>query len=327
MKRKYAQKIIVTMLFTLATQSMFVCSAETVANEVQLESAEYIGQVQTTAMNAADMSLLLQQFTNGSQIDKNSFKYNGVTITSDEMKVLLQNYVKGSLTTQEGLHYSAGTKLSVSDLNSLLDAYTKKTLIPSQGFDWLGSGLSSSLKPGSGNYYGNSYGFNFGYDYNQGMSSWWNNNSGNSESAETDKCAKGHNSDNGVVTIPATYGAPGVVTYTCKSCGKVIGTKNIPKLTVSTPKLSIVKNKKGQKLNVKWKETGNVTGYLVQYARNASFSDRSNVRVKGADNVSKILTGLEMGSVYYVRVRAYKQVNGKNYYSECSNVKAVEITK
>ena len=42
------------------------------------------------------------------------------------------------------------------------------------------------------------------------------------------------------------------------------------------------------------------------------------VTVKGTKNLSKTVTGLKKGKTYYVKVRAYKLVNGKKLYGAYS---------
>jgi len=79
---------------------------------------------------------------------------------------------------------------------------------------------------------------------------------------------------------------------------------------------------------VKWKKNSSVTGYQIQYATNSKFtSGKKTVTVKKASTVSKTVTGLKSAKKYYVRVRSYKTVGGKKFYSDWSKVKTVTTKK
>lgn len=93
-------------------------------------------------------------------------------------------------------------------------------------------------------------------------------------------------------------------------------------------KLSSVKNTSSKKATVKWKKTTKVTGYQIQYSTSKTFkSGNKTVKVSGAKKVSKVLSKLKKGKTYYVRVRTYKKINGKTYYSAWSSKKKVKISK
>jgi len=71
-----------------------------------------------------------------------------------------------------------------------------------------------------------------------------------------------------------------------------------------------------------------VTGYQIQYSTSSSFSSgNKTVKISGATSKSYTLTGLTTGTTYYVRIRTYKTVNGKTYYSAWSSKKAVKVSK
>lgn len=88
------------------------------------------------------------------------------------------------------------------------------------------------------------------------------------------------------------------------------------------------------KLKVSWKKAdinksyaekqdgkGGVSGYQIVLATNKSFTKGvKKVTVSGSKAVSKTVTGLSKGKTYYVKVRAYKTVNGKKVYGLYSNV-------
>lgn len=113
------------------------------------------------------------------------------------------------------------------------------------------------------------------------------------------------------------------------SGSKTVSFKIIPKKTsISTVKAG------SKKLTVKWKKQSakmsrsRITGYQVQVATNKSFTaNKKSCKVKGYTKVSKTFKNLKGGRKYYVRVRTYKVVNGKTYYSKWSTVKSKTTKK
>lgn len=101
-------------------------------------------------------------------------------------------------------------------------------------------------------------------------------------------------------------------------------TKKATKITVKAT--SIKKLVKGKKLiKVKWAKISGVKGYQIQLATNKNFKkNKKTVTVKGAKKTVKTVKKLKAKRKYYVRVRTYKTVNGKKYYSKWSKVKTIK---
>ncbi len=73
---------------------------------------------------------------------------------------------------------------------------------------------------------------------------------------------------------------------------------------------------------VTWKKKSGVSGYQVQYSTSkAKISKGKKVKIKGASKKSVTIKKLKKKKVYYFRIRSYKTVNGKTYYSPWSKVK------
>ena len=108
-------------------------------------------------------------------------------------------------------------------------------------------------------------------------------------------------------------------------------TKTNTKIKITNPsavKLVSVKNLKGKKAKVVWKKNLRSNGYQIQYAIKKNFkSGQKNTTIKKNKTTSTTLKKLKKKKTYYVRVRTYKTVSGKNYYSKWSNVKKVKIKK
>ena len=82
-----------------------------------------------------------------------------------------------------------------------------------------------------------------------------------------------------------------------------------------------------KKATVKWKKQKNVTGYQIEYSLNEDFSGGRRSTVRKAGTTKKVIKKLKGGKKYYLRVRTYKKVGRKYYYSAWSNVKAVRVKK
>ena len=96
----------------------------------------------------------------------------------------------------------------------------------------------------------------------------------------------------------------------------------VPKGT-SIKKISRKKNG----FTVKWKKQKKMTsGYQIQYDTDKLFRYfPSTITVNGNGKVSKKVKNLYDGPGYYVRIRTFKKVKGKRYYSAWSKAKAVKI--
>lgn len=95
---------------------------------------------------------------------------------------------------------------------------------------------------------------------------------------------------------------------------------------VAAPTLKAVKNAKGKKAAVTWKKVSGASGYQVCYATAKTFKGAKKATA-GAKTVKKTIAKLKKGKTYYVKVRAFKKVGGKKYYSAWSATKSVKIKK
>ena len=103
--------------------------------------------------------------------------------------------------------------------------------------------------------------------------------------------------------------------------------KSVTTYRVSRPAISSLKNSATKKMTVKWGKNTKATGYEIWYSTSKSFSTKKTATVTKNTTVSKTITSLTKGKTYYVKVRSYKTVSGKKYYSAWSVVKTVKITK
>jgi len=129
--------------------------------------------------------------------------------------------------------------------------------------------------------------------------------------------------DKEAVTNGAKY------TYKIVSCAKTVvcASKSKTIYRLSQPAIKSLKNSAAGKMTVKWGKNSKASGYKIQYSLKKDFSNASTVTVKGKDTVSKTIKGLKKGKTYYVRIRTYKTVKSKTYYSAWSAKKSLKIKK
>lgn len=83
-----------------------------------------------------------------------------------------------------------------------------------------------------------------------------------------------------------------------------------------------VKKDGKKKLWVSWTRK-DASGYQVQYALNKKFT--KSKKAKNTSSTSMTLKKLKRKKIYYVRVRAYKKINGKKLYGAWSKVKKCKV--
>lgn len=77
-------------------------------------------------------------------------------------------------------------------------------------------------------------------------------------------------------------------------------------------------------VTVKWKtQSKQVTGYKIKWSSSGSFSSYKTVTVKDKKISRHTISGLKGNTNYYVRIRSYKAVGDKAYYSDWSPIMCV----
>lgn len=135
----------------------------------------------------------------------------------------------------------------------------------------------------------------------------------------TIKATGKHKYGAGKVTKVPTSSKTGVMTYTCKNCGKK-KTKAIAKLA-KVDRFKLAARSKGFK--VTWKKQSSINGYQIQYGKGKKVK---TITITGSKNTSKVIKKLSKKKKYTVRMRTYRKINHKKYYSAWSKKKTV-ITK
>ena len=118
-----------------------------------------------------------------------------------------------------------------------------------------------------------------------------------------------------------------VITISAKP-GKNYGALPETKITVTvrpqnTSGVTAKSSKKGQ-AKISWKPVKSISGYQIQYSTSANMKKAKAVIAKSnAKNAT--LKKLSSKKNCYIRIRTYKTVKGKKYYSGWSAVKKVKI--
>ena len=119
---------------------------------------------------------------------------------------------------------------------------------------------------------------------------------------------------NGYVSI----NGPGKAVITVKTSGDEYWNGTIKKATilVKPAKPANLKVRPGKRMmTISWNKASGVSGYEYQYSLKKNFAGAKKINTKKGKVVVK---KLKRGKKYYVRVRAYKLVNGKKVYSAWS---------
>lgn len=82
---------------------------------------------------------------------------------------------------------------------------------------------------------------------------------------------------------------------------------------------------KKRTLSVGWKKLKKVSGYQIQISEKKDFTKGTRAKNFKASNTKAAAGGLKSGKKYYVRIRGYKNYQGKRIYGEWSKEKGVKV--
>ena len=131
----------------------------------------------------------------------------------------------------------------------------------------------------------------------------------------------------GKVTPPAKFTGTVKITITAGNSNYKTATKTITIKVPAKTNLSKVTSTSAGKMKITWNQNTAVTGYQIQYGLKSSFSGAMKATISKNSTVSRTIKSLNKGKKYYVRIRSFKTVSGKKYYSAWSAKKAVTIKK
>jgi len=89
-------------------------------------------------------------------------------------------------------------------------------------------------------------------------------------------------------------------------------------------KLRSLKRISAKKIKLKWKKVYGISGYQICYSTSKTFrKNKKTVWIKKQKKTSCSIGKLKRKKKYYVRIRTYKKVKKKKYYSTWSNVRSI----
>lgn len=132
---------------------------------------------------------------------------------------------------------------------------------------------------------------------------------------------------NGKVTIAKNFVGKATITVTATSGGAKTTQKGTITVNPKGTTFRAVYNGKGRKLKAYWNQNSQVDGYQLQYGTSKNFTGCKTVTLKSNQCTGSVRTGLKKNATYYVRIRTYKRVSGKTYYSDWSKVKSFKVVR
>ena len=93
------------------------------------------------------------------------------------------------------------------------------------------------------------------------------------------------------------------------------------------PKLKSVKNTPNGGMTIKWGSVAEASGYELWYSTKSNFKSNVAKNELNSASTSAVYYGLTKKKKYYVKVRAYEEINGVKEYGKWSNKKSVTIKK
>ena len=103
-----------------------------------------------------------------------------------------------------------------------------------------------------------------------------------------------------------------------------MGAEEIQVLKPGKAVIKSAKNTGKKKMLIIWNTVDGAEGYQIAYGLKSNFK---GAKKKNVNKSSVIIKSLKKKKTYYVRVRAYKTVNGQKLYGAWSGKKKIKIKK
>lgn len=116
------------------------------------------------------------------------------------------------------------------------------------------------------------------------------------------------------VSVAVTFSA------LCVPCSAAAKTK------VSAPKKATAKVTQGINIKISWQKVSGADGYVV-YAKHSGAKNYKAVKTTGGRTFSYTYQKLSTYKKYYFKVKAFKRINGKKYYSGFSKYIGAKTSK
>lgn len=113
--------------------------------------------------------------------------------------------------------------------------------------------------------------------------------------------------------------------YLLKTAAALVPDTESLELAACNTKVRSVKSKRTKELQIAWKRIANAEGYQIRYSMNSTFKKAKTITVKSGTVWKKTIAGLKKGKKYYVKVRAYRILDGEKVYTRWSAKKAAKV--
>ena len=111
-------------------------------------------------------------------------------------------------------------------------------------------------------------------------------------------------------------------TYYSPYSSSVKGVASVLAPTLQSAKIAAV-----TKATLTWTKVSGAHGYAIYKATSKNGTYKRIATIKSGSTLSYTVTGLSNGKTYYFKIKAYRTVNGKNYYGPCSSIKSRLMNK
>lgn len=111
------------------------------------------------------------------------------------------------------------------------------------------------------------------------------------------------------------------ITFKGNYTGEITESFNINPKSTNITKITSKKNK----INVNWKKNKQADGYEFICSTSKKFKSKKVVSIKSNKTTKTTIKKLKSNKRYYVKIRTYKVVKGKKYYSAWSKVNSIRV--
>lgn len=95
-------------------------------------------------------------------------------------------------------------------------------------------------------------------------------------------------------------------------------------IPVSKTRISSIVSKSYNSIELKWDKVSDSSGYVVYRSTDKDKGYKSVATIVSSSNVKYIDSSLTTGTTYYYKIRAYKNINGKQIFSSHSDYKSIK---
>lgn len=114
------------------------------------------------------------------------------------------------------------------------------------------------------------------------------------------------------------------VLYTTRLSAQPQKQPAVAKVTVKKANISRITKSSKTSAKITWKKASGVSGYQI-YRSTSKNGSYKKIKTLSSKKNSFKNTGLKKKRTYYYKIRSYKKVNGKTYYSSFSSIKKIKM--